>query len=66
MSISLEKGNYMKKEIGTDSTVADNNKTCDIETDSINDIIERIEGLSYEGQRQIIAYLKTKIAKSRK
>ena len=56
----------MKKEIGTDSTVADNNKTCDIETDSINDIIERIEGLSYEGQRQIIAYLKTKIAKSRK
>jgi hypothetical protein len=31
--------------------------------ESINDILERINGLSFEGQRQIYAYLKTQIDK---
>ena len=56
----------MKKYIGFDSTCSDNDRTVDLELESIDDIIERIEGLSYEGQRHIIAYLKTRIARSKK
>ena len=56
----------MQKDNRADSSVEDNNKTYDLELESVNDIIERIEGLSYEGRRHIIAYLKAKMAKSKK
>ena len=56
----------MEKEIGADSAIENINRGYDIELESINDIIERIEGLSYEGRRHIIAYLKAKVAKSKK
>ena len=61
-----EMENYMKNDTGTDSTVEDINKICDLELESIDDIVERIESLSYEGRRHIIAYLKAKMAKSKK
>ena len=56
----------MKKEAGTGSDMQDSNNAYDMELESINDIIERIEGLSYEGRRHIIAYLKAKAAKRKK
>ncbi|MGD9157706.1 MAG: hypothetical protein PVG39_04825 [Desulfobacteraceae bacterium] len=56
----------MKKDNKTDSSVEKDDKTCDLELESVNDIIERIESLSYEGRRHIIAYLKAKMAKSKK
>ena len=55
----------MKKDIGVDSIADENKKEIDMELESVNDIIERIESLSYEGRRHIIAYLKSKIAKSK-
>lgn len=56
----------MKKDIENGSSEGDNNKDFDLELESVDDIIERIEGLSYEGRRHIIAYLKAKVAKSKK
>ena len=56
----------MKKDNGIDSSGKDNKKAYDLELESINDIIERIESLSYEGRRHIIAFLKTKMSKSKK
>ena len=56
----------MKKDIRADSAADGKNKEFDLELDSANDIIKRIEGLSYEGRRHIIAYLKAKVAKSKK
>ena len=56
----------MKKEIRSDHPMEDICKSCNMEIESINDIIERIEGLSYEGQRQILAYLKSQILKNKK
>lgn len=56
----------MKKDNRTDSSVEKNDRTYDLELESVNDIIERIESLSYEGRRHIIAYLKTKMAKNEK
>lgn len=61
-----ERESYMEKEIGFDSSIDYSNRDYDIELESINDIIERIEGLSYEGRRHIIAYLKAKMAKRKK
>ena len=55
----------MKKDIEADSVAEENKKDIDIEIESVNDIIERIESLSYEGRRHIIAYLKSKIAKNK-
>ena len=56
----------MKKDIGTDSSVESGDEIPDLELESIDDIIERIESLSYEGRRHIIAYLKAKMARSKK
>ena len=56
----------MKKDIESDSGTENNKKKYDFELESINDIIERIESLSYEGRRHIIAYLKAKMEKSKK
>ena len=56
----------MKKDVGPDSFVRDKNKDIDLELESIDDIIERLESLSYEGRRHIIAYLKAKIANNKK
>ncbi len=56
----------MKEDIGPDSSVEEDSKDVDLELESIDDIIERIESLSYEGRRHIIAYLKAKKAKSKK
>ena len=56
----------MKKDIKTRSSEGDNNKDFDLELESVDDIIERIEGFSYEGRRHIIAYLKAKVTKSKK
>lgn len=56
----------MKKDIKTDLNVEFNKEEYDLELESVNDIIERIEGLSYEGRRHVITYLKAKIAKSKK
>jgi len=56
----------MKKDIGTDSSGEDRDKIPDLELESIDDIIERLESLSYEGRRHIIAYLKAKMAKNKK
>lgn len=56
----------MKNDIETNSSEEDNSKDFDLELESIDDIIERIEGLSYEGRRHIIAYLKAKMAKNKK
>ena len=56
----------MEKDNETDSAEFNKSKEYDMELDSINDIIERIESLSYEGRRHIIAYLKAKMAKNKK
>ncbi len=56
----------MKKDMGTDSSGEDRDKIPDLELESIDDIIERLESLSYEGRRHIIAYLKAKMAKNKK
>ena len=66
MSRCLERENNMKKYIGVDSSGRDNDRAVDLELESVNDIIERIESLSYEERRHIIAYLKAKMAKSKK
>jgi hypothetical protein len=56
----------MKTDIRTESVVEGINKASDMELENIIDILERINGLSFEGQRQIYAYLKTQIDKSGK
>ena len=56
----------MKKDNRIDFDEEDIKKDYDLELASVNDIIERIESLSYEGRRHIIAYLKAKMAKSKK
>ena len=56
----------MKKDTGADSDDVVVDKTIDLELESIDDIIERIESLSYEGRRHIIAHLKAKKAKIKK
>ena len=55
----------MEKDIEADSVAEENKRDIDMELESVSDIIERIESLSYEGRRHIIAYLKSKIAKSK-
>ena len=56
----------MKKDIRADSAAEGSDKTSDLELESVNDIIERIESLSYEGRRHIIAYLKAKMERNKK
>jgi len=56
----------MKKDTGQVLPEEENKKAIDLELESVNDIIERIESLSYEERRHIIAYLKAKMAKSKK
>ena len=48
----------MKTESGKSSALKDNNKSFDMDRETVRDILERINGLSYDGQREIIAYLK--------
>ena len=50
----------------TDPDKKKSNKSFEIDIDTISDMMDRIEGLSYEGQRQIIAYLKDQVAKKEK
>jgi hypothetical protein len=52
----------MKTELSDDSTDRGMNKTYEIDSDAFIDIMERINGLSFEGQCQIVAYLKAQIA----
>jgi uncharacterized small protein (DUF1192 family) len=66
MPRSSEKEIQMKKDDKTDSTAEEESRENDLELESVNDIIERIEGLSYEGRRHIIAYLKAKMDRSKK
>ncbi|MFC1838749.1 hypothetical protein ACFL1N_04150 [Thermodesulfobacteriota bacterium] len=56
----------MKKDAVNDSAVEDKDGSFDIDSETVKDIMERINGLSYDGQREIIAYLKTQIAKKGK
>lgn len=56
----------MKKDDVADTDNPDEGKNIDLELESIDDIIERIESLSYESRRHIIAYLKAKMEKSKK
>jgi hypothetical protein len=53
----------MKTDIRADSADRDMKKTYEIDSETFIDIMERINGLSFEGQCQIVAYLKTRIAK---
>lgn len=53
----------MKAGIKADSDAGDINKSFDMDPETVFDIIVRINGLSFEGQRQIYAYLKTQIEK---
>lgn len=41
------------------------NNTYEIDPETLVDIMERINGLSFEGQCQIIAYLKSQIARGK-
>lgn len=45
------------------SAVEDKSKSIDMDAKTVRDIMERINGLSYDGQREIIAYLKTQVAR---
>jgi cytochrome c1 len=56
----------MKKNKEITGSNIENKKSFDIDIDTVADMMERIEGLSYEGQRQIIAYLKAQVAKKEK
>ena len=53
----------MKTDMVTDSAVKDRKKTFDLDPETIIDIMERINSLSFEGQCQIIAYLKAQAAR---
>ena len=53
----------MKTDTRVDSDKEDINKSFGMDLETVYDIIERINGLSFEGQRQIYAYLKTQIEK---
>ena len=44
----------------------DNNKSPEMDLETVKDIMERINGLSYDGQREIIAYLKTRFERAGK
>ena len=56
----------MKTDTRADFDKGDINKSFDMDPETVFDIIERINGLSFEGQRQIYAYLKTQIEKNGK
>ncbi len=53
----------MKSDLRADSCDRDMNKVYEIDPDTLIDIMERINGLSFEGQCQIVAYLKSLIAR---
>jgi|GEM_PF-3454846 hypothetical protein len=53
----------MKTYLIKDSFDRGMNKTYEIDPDTLVDIMERINGLSFEGQCEIVAYLKSRIAK---
>jgi hypothetical protein len=53
----------MKTDIRSDSADRHMNKAYEIDSETLVDIMERINGLSFEGQCQIVAYLKTQIAR---
>jgi hypothetical protein len=53
----------VKTDIQADSTDRGMTKTYEIDSETLVDIMERINGLSFEGQCQIVAYLKTQIAR---
>ncbi len=56
----------MKKDSKTADPDNKSNKSFDIDLETVANMMDRIEGLSYEGQRQIIAYLKDQVAKKEK
>jgi len=56
----------MKTDIKADPGKGDINADSKMGYENIIDILERINGLSFEGQRQIYAYLKTQIEKYEK
>lgn len=56
---------YMKTDSRADSTDRGMNKSYEIDSETFIDIMERINGLSFEGQCQIVAYLKTQIARGK-
>lgn len=55
----------MKSNLRADSVDRENKKTFEIDSDTLVDIMERINGLSFEGQCQIVAYLKSQIARGK-
>lgn len=55
----------MKTDIGSDSAESGINKTYEIDSETLVDIMERINGLSFEGQCQIVAYLKSQITRGK-
>ncbi|NLD38298.1 MAG: hypothetical protein GX654_15655 [Desulfatiglans sp.] len=55
----------MKRDLRADSTGSSINKTFEIDPDTLIDIMERINGLSFEGQCEIVAYLKREIARGK-
>jgi hypothetical protein len=55
----------MKTDLRVDSEDREMKKTYEIDSETFIDIMERINGLSFEGQCQIIAYLKTQISKGK-
>lgn len=56
----------MKTDPDKTSSEGDRKKSYEIDMEAIADIMERINGLSFEGQRQIIAYLKTLAEKNQR
>jgi hypothetical protein len=57
----MEEG--MKSNLRVGPVDRENKKTFEIDSDTLIDIMERINGLSFEGQCQIVAYLKSLIAR---
>lgn len=52
----------MKRVTGKSSDRDGNNKSPEMDLETVKDILERINGLSYDGQREIIAYLKRRFS----